>query len=114
MLVVVVISIDVKVIVVALHVGVRVDLLLGLLLFLLALQVGSQANGLLVHETRADAGLLHIGVRINAVRRGALAHRTTKVSAGGCSWIVKVHAGCVWVRWVEQVLLRAGNIGTGI
>jgi uncharacterized membrane protein YqaE (UPF0057 family) len=36
-------------VVVTLHVGIRVDLLLGLLLFLLALQIGSQANGLLVH-----------------------------------------------------------------
>jgi len=95
-------------VVVTLHVGIWVDLLLGLLLFLLALQIGSQANGLLVHKTRANAGL-HTSVRINAMSCGALAHRTRKVRASGRSWIVKVQAGCMRVRWVEHVLLRTGN-----
>ena len=79
------------------HESVRIDLLLDLLLFLLALKVLSQAHGLLVHEARPDARLNRLHGSISTVV-ALIVNATIHIC-----WLIEVHACGVRVRRVEGV-----------
>ena len=94
----------------AVHVGVRIDLLLRLLLFLLALEIRRQTDSLLVDQTGSNAGLMSVGILIHVgwMECALVAWWTSvEVHTGGCGRVVEVHACGVWVGWVEEAWLDA-------
>lgn len=90
--------------------GIRNDLLLGLLLFLLTLQVGCQTDGLLVHQARPDARL---GDRLRVRNRVMVGQRpiAVEVHTGLLRRVVEVHACGMRIGWIEYVMLIAGDSG---
>lgn len=78
--------------------GIRADLLRLLLFLLLALQVRSQTDSFLVHQTRADAGL----VGVPCVKTSPLVAHWSIVKVHASSRrVVEVHSGGIWIGRVE-------------